>query len=66
MAIWDENGLRSGRLIALEQAALGIIPVSDVEPMDDEDREIFENTVKQLEELKAQGIEKPFFNIPQM
>lgn len=66
LAVWDENGLRSGRLIVLEQAALGVIPVSDVEPMDDEDREIFENTLKQLEELKAQGIENPFFSIPQM
>jgi hypothetical protein len=66
LAIWDENGLNTRRLIAIEQAALGKIPVSAVEPMDEEDREYFDNTVKQLDELKAAGIENPYFSIPQM
>lgn len=66
MAIWDEDGLKSGRVIALEQAVLGVIPFSEVEPLDDEDLAFIESMKKQIAELEAKGIKNWYFSIPQM
>lgn len=66
MAIWGEDGLIESRANALIQAFHGSIPMSKVEPLDEEDRDFIESLKKQAEEMKAEGIENFYFSIPQM
>lgn len=66
MALWNEDGLNTGRVLAIEQAALGRIKLSDIAPLDEEEQKFFDDTLKEIKEAKERGTEYPIFSIPQM
>ena len=63
MALYNEHGLNTARLGNIYAAACGEIPLKNVEPLDKDEKEVFEWAKKRLALAKKEG-RKIVFDIP--
>ena len=63
MALYNEHGLNTARLGNIYAAACGDIPLENVQPMDKDDKEVFEWAKRKIAEAEKSG-RKIMFDIP--
>ena len=61
--LYDERGLNTARLANIYAAACGTIPLKNIEPLDEEERGIYDWAISELEKAEKTG-RKIIFDIP--